>query len=170
MNEPLEESYFNWLLEQAGLENSVKLGQILFAKEFIWLIANDDNRMQDGLDLRREFLNLEDHESVDQEWLDLGCSMLEMLIGLARRLAFDTQNHPHIWIRRLLENLRIGLLDVNYRSRQDEEYVEDILDRLIWRNYDYNGQGGLFPLNHPDSDQSKVEIWYQMNAYLLERL
>jgi hypothetical protein len=28
--------------------------------------------------------------------------------------------------------------------------------------------GGFFPLTHPNDDQRKVEIWYQMNAYLDE--
>jgi len=39
---------------------------------------------------------------------------------------------------------------------------------LIWRDYHADGRGGFFPLTNPDTDQTKVEIWYQMNAYVTE--
>jgi len=48
------------------------------------------------------------------------------------------------------------------------EYVEDVTHAVIWRTYNENGNGGLFPLRDSDQDQRQVEIWYQLSAYLLE--
>jgi hypothetical protein len=42
--------------------------------------------------------------------------------------------------------------------------------RLNRRLYTTSGYGGLFPLEEPKEDQRKVEIWYQMMAYLGENL
>ena len=44
--------------------------------------------------------------------------------------------------------------------------VDDVLETVIWRNYQANGHGGLFPLKNAKRDQTKVEIWYQLAAYL----
>lgn len=48
------------------------------------------------------------------------------------------------------------------------EKIEKILDTVINRKYKRNGLGGFFPLKHADRDQRKVELWYQLNAYVLE--
>jgi hypothetical protein len=48
------------------------------------------------------------------------------------------------------------------------EKVEIILEDLIWRTYRPNGQGGFFPLKNPQEDQTKIEIWYQLNEYVME--
>lgn len=133
--------------------------------EFVWLIPNDDNRAEDGRQLRREWAEEMDI-SVDPTWLAVGCSFLEMLIALARRLAFEGDGDPHIWFWHLLDNL--NLVRCTDRSRCDPREVEDIVNTVIWRTYDRNGRGGLFPLRRPRKDQRNVELWYQMNAYLLD--
>jgi hypothetical protein len=46
--------------------------------------------------------------------------------------------------------------------------VNTILHDLIWRDYHPDGRGGFFPLQNPDVDQTKVEIWHQLNAYVSE--
>jgi hypothetical protein len=33
---------------------------------------------------------------------------------------------------------------------------------------DTDGSGGLFPLKNPQQNQRTTEIWYQMNAWLME--
>ena len=48
-------------------------------------------------------------------------------------------------------------------------YVVSITDRVMSRRYEYNGYLGMFPLAKPEMDQRKVEIWYQANAYFIER-
>lgn len=173
MSAPLDELYFTWLY---GKVCSVKLRdrskthnkllRQLFRTKFVWLISNDDNRMEDGLDLRDEFL---EHEGLDPdpEWMRVECSVLEMLIGLSRRLAFAAdEGGARDWFWIMLENL--GVAEFNDSGAYPEEEVGEIIENLIWRQYRMDGRGGLFPLENPQSDQRKVELWYQANAYLLE--
>jgi hypothetical protein len=174
MTEPLDELYFRWLCAQVTnvkLKNPARtywsLLRQLHSKEFVWIIPNDDNRLEDGRDLRYEFVETEGLSDVDHEWLSLGCSMLEMLVGLARRLAFEDDNNPaDVWFWHMLDNL--DLRRCTDKSNYDMQDVEEILDNVIWRTYSRNGRGGLFPLKHADQDQREVELWYQQSAYLLE--
>jgi hypothetical protein len=38
------------------------------------------------------------------------------------------------------------------------------------REYDPDGRGGLFPLDGTHANQREVELWYQMQAYIIERM
>lgn len=138
----------------------------LFTTEFVWLIPNDDNRWEDGRDLRYEFLVEAEIPDVHQEFMDISCSILEMLIGLCRRLSFQTDTPVEAWFWHLLGNLGIDQCDDN--SGDISERVADVLHNLVYRLYSPNGRGGLFPLRRTDKDQTRIEIWYQMGAYILE--
>lgn len=172
--EPLDEPYLRWLYSQVGnvrLRSPSRthwtLLQRLFSKEFVWLIPNDDNRLEDGRDLRIEFVDeyFQD-DDIDPMWLELGCSMLEMLIALCRRLNFEDDCLTVAeWFWELIHNLKLKTTDSDCNH---EETVSAILDEVIWRTYREDGLGGLFPLKHPKEDQRDVEIWYQLSAYLLE--
>lgn len=176
MNPPLDEEYFTWLYSQISsvksrsrIRNHWALTRALYNKEFAWIVANDDNRAADGLDLRYEFLHESAIDYPDPNWIQLGCSVLEMLIGLSRRLSFDAEGEPRDWFWTLVRNLGlIGYNDHNWVGQAEDE-VDLILERFIWRNYASDGNGGLFPLEHPRDDQREIEIWYQLQAYLLER-
>lgn len=176
MSAYLDELYFEWLYGQVcsvRLKNPARtywhLFNILFRKEFFWLIPNDDNRVQDGKDLRYECLREKgiDPEDIDQDWLHLGCSMLEMFVAISRMAAFETGAEPSEWFWEILENL--DLSQYNDKEHIPRERVEDILDRVIFRTYSRNGSGGLFPLKRARENQRDVELWYQLCAYILER-
>ncbi len=175
MNEkPLDELYLEWLYRQVGAVGNPdpsasywKLFKLLYEKEFIWQVLNDDNRAEDGRFLRQEFIAQEELVIDDPYWARLGCGMLEMLIALSRRLAFEGDGFSRDWFWELINNL--GLYDYRDGRRFPERRINQILDDLIWRTYEPNGRGGLFPLRYPQEDQRDVEIWYQLNAYLLER-
>lgn len=180
MSNLLDEQYFTWLYSLVG---SVKTRQnsrtywslvkYLYTKEFIWLIPNDDNRVEDGRDLRYEFMAEREIDEVDPDWLGLGCSMLELLLGLSRRLSFEVEGDPRVWFWHLLETLDLARFNDAYCNRlakdERDEAINDILDRVIWRTYSPNGSGGLFPLQRPEQDQRDIELWYQLSAYLLEQ-
>jgi hypothetical protein len=158
-----DQRYFEWLISQIHVPTD-KTYQELFERlhntEFVWMVPNDDNRVADGLDLRREF----EHEVM----VDKGASVLEVLVALSRRLAFiaNGQDAPH-WAWKLLKN--VGLTKAfDPWTRNKSEKVEQILEDLIWRTYHPNGQGGFFPLKNPTEDQTRIEIWYQLNAYVME--
>jgi hypothetical protein len=136
--------------------------------EFVWVVPNDDNRMEDGRGLRLDFANDMEIPYIDEDWLYMGCSFLEMLIALSRRLAFEGGGEARGWFFLMLENLRINVKDSEWDHRTGRR-IEEIVTRVVWRQYEYDGAGGLFPLDNPNRDQREVEIYYQMQAYLLER-
>lgn len=175
MTAQLDDLYLDWLYSQvASTERKAKrytfwsLMRQLYTKEFVWLVPNDDNRVQDGKDLRYRFIEEHNIQNVDETWLQLGCSMLEMLIALANTLEFEDDRSAKYWFWRLLENIELDqCTDALYKEAMDA-YVDNILDRIIFRTYNGDGSGGLFPLNNPKEDQREVELWYQLCAYLLQ--
>lgn len=95
--------------------------------------------------------------------------MLELFIVLARLLAFEMDDPAEVWFWHLIEVLDLEQFnDRNYDARA-EEHISEAFNRVIWRTYAPDGSGGLFPLRRPDRDQRNVELWYQLNAYLLEQ-
>lgn len=174
MSKPLDELYFVWLYSQVGNPETThpnrthwRLFRELFSKEFVWFVPNDDNRFEDSKELRYEFIEQEGVVNVDVGWVRLGCSMLELLIGLSRRLSFVAEGEPRDWFWELMDNL--GLSGSTDAHPYSSDRISEILDRVIWRTYQPDGQGGLFPLNQTGLDQRKIELWYQLNQYVLER-
>lgn len=168
----LDERYFEWLLEKVELleepvKDLVSLAKKMYITEFTYIIDNDDNRVMDGLDLRytmMEELNIE----ADQDWLELECSIFEMLVALSLRIAYLEDTRPYIWFEYMVANL--GLRHINSESKLTKNMakVEATLNRLVKREYSSTGVGGLFPLKYAPMDQRQTEIWQQMSLYLLE--
>lgn len=177
MTEPLDDLYLEWLYVQVAParpkanQTFWSLLRQLYTKEFVWLIPNDDNRLEDGRDLRYEFRDQSKIRNIDTDWLHLNCSMLELLVGLSRRLTFEGDCDPSYWFWQLLENIGLANFDDKIYSRRIERIIEEACETVLWRSYSPSGSnGGLFPLSHPEHDQREVELWYQLSAYLLERL
>jgi hypothetical protein len=173
MNKPLDELYLEWLYSQAADPNVKdpritywKLFKQLFQKEFAWIIPNDDNRMEDGKELRRVFAESQDFDILDEDWFDLGCSFLELMVGLSRKLAFEGGGESHYWFWDMAENLK--LKNCTDARQFSTKRVDDIMDNVIWRQYEPDGKGGFFPLTNPREDQRGVELWYQISAYVVE--
>lgn len=166
------DAYFYWLepqVREPGHQRKTyrDVLAIMHAKEFLWLVPNDDNRMVDGLDLRVEFL----HESEAPRRLKpeaFGtCSVLEVLIGLSRRLAFTAGGEAEGWAWQLLVNMEFEKMSDPLSNRKAKQ-VDESLEALIWRQYLPDGSGGFFPLAWPEEDQTKIELWYQLSAYVDE--
>lgn len=167
MTSKLEDDYFEWLKTQTydNIGSSQKfedLFQQMHEKEFVWIIPNDDNRIEDALDLRREFLGVREAHHMFK-----GVSVLEVLVSLSRRMAFAAGDESNRWAWQLIKNLGLSRYSDPLSDRQ-LDILDAKLEDLIWRNYDTDGRGGFFPLRHPEEDQTKVELWYQMSAYINE--
>lgn len=171
MNESLEAMYFDWLyakvmLSDSPAESYSRLIQKLHNTEFVWLVSGDDNRAEDGLDLRVDFLTAAGLNPDLISDFQFGCSVLEMMIAFSIRAEFQTDIRPSQWFWEFISNLGLSGF---YDDRFNESKVEEDLHNFVWRTYGYSGAGGMFPLTHAETDQRKIEIWYQFCAYLLEK-
>ena len=176
MSKSLEEQYIAWLWGLIGegplTGESRLLIDVLHEKDFYWTVPNDDNRGNDGLLIREEFADLKGVGPEDI--LEGPCTLLEMLVGLARRCSDEMADpdHPDTtkrWFWEMMDNLGLeNKPPYLYEAEFTSDVIEFIFDRVLDRTYAPSGRNGLFPLNYPKEDQRKVELWYQMSAYLLE--
>lgn len=167
----IRHEYQEWLTLQVG-DSSVNdihpVCNLMHQKAFVWFISNDDNRLRDGEDLRLEFL----YEKYDPSMVHAlrlpHVSVLEVLVALSHRLAFFQGGDDCDWAWFLMGNL--GLQEFRGKlTPKKREAIDEILDKLIWRQYEPDGQGGFFPLAWPNEDQRKIEIWYQMQNWIGEQ-
>ena len=165
--------YFEFLCSLVQRESYFKkLLTILHDTTFKSLIPNDDNRERDGKYLREKYID-EGGELPLFQSQNTECTILEMLIGLSYRLDFETidscwEKSIGEWFWILIDNLGLIKYDDKKLYFNEEEEVIQILKRFVNRQYNRNGEGGLFPLKNPKKDQRRVEIWYQMSTYVLE--
>lgn len=169
MSKPLGILYFEWLCSKTAPPPGFT---ILLSKlhnyEFVWLVQGDDNRVEDCLELRREFFhehNLRENEDFLYEGRH---SVLEVLVAFSSRASFATDMPESDWFWIQIQNLRLDEFHDHICDPDAEARIEDILYKFVWRLYDRRGNGGLFPLQFSKNDQRKVEIFYQFSEYLVE--
>ena len=175
----LFDGYFVWLcgLMDISLEQYSELFYILYDTDFVWIIPTDSDRADDGLELRRKYY---EHD-IEEDWImfiDDGCSVLEALIGIARRMNFllesdETSDMSRVWFWDMIRNLGLArfknsvLLDYESKPNEREaEKVIDILNRWMTREFEPDGTGSIFPLKDPATDQRNETINMQMNLYV----
>lgn len=178
INKEIINDYHEWLLDLCSdlchPNNYNELFEKLCSIKFYSRIINDDNRIEDGRDLRLRFSESNPNWSYRDVYLylyDLDCSVLEMMLALALRCEetiigdYDIGDRTHIWFNNMLSSLHLdGMTDSNY----DEDYIDKRIDIFLKHKYESNGKGGLFTLKNPPEDLRKCEIWYQMCWYLTE--
>lgn len=173
----LKTAYFNWVCgliadERKKLQYS-RLLSYLFERDFYEIIPMDANRAEDGINLRYDFAQGERIDQRDVAYaIDIRpCSVLEMMVALARRCEVhimadsDLGDRTGNWFWGMIDSL--GLSEMT-NERFNIYFINDILYKFMERAYLPNGKGGLFTLRHPDKDMRTVEIWYQMCLYLRE--
>lgn len=171
MTTDLHSLYLQWLESQVRHEGATprhrtfhELCAVMHGTEFVWLVLGDDSRIADGLGVRSEFLE----EHVVGAVPALGPpSVLEVMLGLTRRLSWELGGTNQAWAWTLLNNLDLHRY-ADPLSRLKRRRLDEKLSDLVWRNYLPTGEGGFFPLHYPTEDQTKVELWYQMNQWMTE--
>lgn len=148
----------------------MKLCELLYTTQFYSSVRRDQNRVEDAREIRQDFLKEHRDEYQPGYWRDMDASVLEVLMGIAQRLAFKTDESPGVCFWKLIGNLGLDeCTDMNWNA-DTRRKADRIIRRFLERSYLKNGRGGLFPLNDPQEDQRELEIWTQMNAYLWERM
>ena len=169
--------YFRWLIatflrdEQGNPNGYDILLEQMFRKEYYYTVDYDENRAEDGLYLRERYLNsISGRNGTVPEG---PCSFLEFVIGISIRLEgmlIDGEPiHISEYFWELVSRLRLTEYTNDMYGDDSTQFVVDaIMTDLMDRNYDRCGSTGLFPLRPPCRDQRKTEVWYQLNAFLLE--
>lgn len=167
----LDERYLVWLCGlvvnreyEERLHASKRMFDGLFEEPFFDYIPNDDNRAAEGRGLRDRYQN-ETAYQINRRLYMGPCSMLEMLLALAHRYAWEIvaldqtveENIPQCFWE-MIDNLKLNPTHKNLGR----------LSVLNKREYKFNGEGGLFPLQNARKDQREIEIWYQLMAYVIE--
>lgn len=167
-----KDPYFDWLCTTVNNRDYIELAWALHQIKFQAKLPMDKNRGMDGIRLRVDFM--ERYGELGSSVNRTACTMLELLVSLAKKMSFlmggnAKNHHTAYYFSILLKNLRLDkLTDDNWFRLNGEFFVEDTIFRVVDRQYDYNGNGGLFPLRHAYEDQREVDIWYQMHAWLTE--
>jgi len=171
-----ENDYFEWLCKLAcGHRFSEKISykkllKHLYNTDFRYSIEKDGNRYDDGLNLRQRFLG--GFRELDYVFSDKPCSVLEMMLALAIRceenIMDDTGygNRTTQWFWQMVVSLGLGSMN---NDLYDADYVDQVLERFLDREYEPNGKGGLFTIRNYEQcarDIRDVEIWVQMCWYL----
>lgn len=171
--------YFDWMCELVfpNIDDRRNYSELLNALHgilFYYSIPMDENRMRDGIDLRYRFIQergYSEREVYHTIQNGNSCSMLEMMVALALKgddrvlYDYETGSKAFLIFTIMLESLQIAhMVNIHF----DIRYVEYRIDRLLNRDYDFNGNGGLFTVENPRRDMRHVDIWYQMNWKLQE--
>ena len=182
-----ETSYFQWLCDIVRCDQNDKsyynLLGMMYETPFEVKIDNDINRAVDGNEFKSAYI-LDIYGTEAPKDADLyfrpeqNCSILEMIMGISKRMAFelaedqseDFDFYKYFW--EIIENLGLKRYDDdqfgdNFVRCKIE--IREILNKLNERKYKKSGEGGMFPLYRPQKNQKKVEIWYQMQAYINEK-
>lgn len=165
------EEYERWLetiVASRSKHNGDGIPFFLFHNEFTFRMSRDRNRAEDGVALRRKYLNAPRNPELPG-WQTEPCTVLEMLIALAIRVDNEyigdpNRPNPGAFFWEMVENLRLIPILSAYGMRENRKKLRKWLDR----GFEYNGFGSIFPLHQPRNDQREIEIWDQMNAYLFE--
>ena len=161
--------YEKWLLKYIGFKNKnyTKLIDTLHSIDFMYIVPNDVNRLVDGLYIRKIFAKEEGVSLEDFEGRQ--CSILEMLVAFSDRVYYEytkveKDNGPSGFFWEMIENLKLVQFS---DDKFDRMKVEKILKIWICREFSSDGKGSIFPMKFTRRDQRKVEIFSQMNEYLM---
>ena len=175
MQNNTRKEYILWLGNLVDLDDKDDTGgyhfliKSLYLKEFYWTNDMDENRSDEGKMLRELFCDECGFDDIPDE-INGPCTVLEMMIGLAKRwnkevslTDNDDRSSEYFWI--MVDNLGLeGCTDDKF----DPEMVRNRLDILLDRDYSDDGTGSLFPLKRSKESQKDIEIWYQLQNYLIE--
>lgn len=178
-------AYYEKLLEKVGMKDDGDYGIVLrnlFEADFIYPIPMDKNRADDAIELRLNIFDEIGRETrVYQSKEDITKvppKLLEVMVALSERMSylisspekedsikecfFDIFRNAGFNVYKNTSFVKTNIEDTMYHLMYD-------IDTLLYRQYEFNGVGGFFPLIAPREDQRHVELWYQMQAYLDEK-
>lgn len=160
--------YFDWLIDLVNADDHLRFCRIMDGLDFTYVLPLDENRVDDAFELRDIYT---DETGCDHGRNFTSCSLFEMLVALAYRCDRDIMYDADVgkryslWFHLFIESL---FMQYSYDMRDlSEEEIIDICEKFMNRDYNKDGSGGMFPVSDR-RDQRKVQIWMQMNLWLVE--
>lgn len=170
----VKNEYFEWLYNYVCKNRSHnemtyrKILILLHSTEFTYIIKDDLNRAQDGVELRARYADEINDDSV-LDILSGPCTVLEMMIALAIRCEESIMDDPLYgdrtkqWFWSMMSSMGINLMtDEVY----DKKIAIEKVNTLLTRTYSPDGRGGLFYIRNCPDDLRDVAIWSQLCWYL----
>lgn len=181
-NDEIKSRYYEWMYSVAVPKSMGPhyhaLMQRLNRTMYWYIKALDQNRATDGVMLRYKFVQLGLKKSVDRAFDIVSRvfgedppSVLEVLVALAIRcetsiMSNGETNRTAEWFWNMIVSLDLHNMD---NRGFDEAYVNMCVNGWLLELYNTDGSGGLFTLTNPkDIDMRQLDIWKQMNAWLIE--
>lgn len=182
MNNTLNELYFKWICsiifpDERLRDNYRNVLHLLYITTFEYILALDENRQKDGIDLRYHFSYAckIPYDVIQMNFPNSSCSVLEMMAALAKRFEDDIMSdYSHgdrtaEWFWIMFRNL--GLVNYDDKSWDINSHyeVKNILRKFMFREYNYDGtNGGLFISTSGSYDLRNMQIWDQMGLCINE--
>jgi len=169
----IRDEYFNWLCSLIDANHHrgyLELLKYLFNVEFTWQIRLDESRAADGIALRSRFVAKMDISVKDAELLVGPCSMLEMMIALSDKMETDITgdiamgNRPDKWFWLMIQNSHMDMLN---DRMFDTDLAAQHVNTIINHEFTKDGEGGLFFVPFASKDMRELDIWKQMQQYLI---
>ena len=170
----VRKEYLEWLCR---LVNAGEKWHLLWYKlhhmAFVWTIDRDENRAEDGEYLRYLYALERGESGLSEEeiseYLGGPCTVMEFLVGLARRIeddimySADEEDRSQKWFWMFIENLGLEKFDDKH---YDEVEIDGIVNRFMTRKYGKNGEGNIFKkwANWTDGPEN-LEIWSQVHQW-----
>lgn len=172
----LVDLYFRWISSMVFPDENIRnkyshVLHLLFNTKFEYTLLLDENRQLDGIDMRYHFSCAckIPYDIVTAEFGESTCSVLEMMVGLAKRcddaILFDASygERTHEWFWLMFTNLGLDKFDDISWGIDSYPSVTNILNRFMYREYNSDGSGGgIFIISDPSYDMRNIELWDQM--------
>lgn len=145
------------------------LARWLYEEPFYSSVPADRNRIEEVIEGREVYSDKPkgDDVRVLEILVHLSLDMRDMMDGMI------DNNSPDRWFLEMISNLGLAAMTDDRWEKETEDcaiITRGAIEEWLEREYDYDGTGGIFPLSDAKDDQTRVEIWYQMNAYLMEKM
>lgn len=176
MNINLKELYFKWICsiifpDELVRNNYINVLNLLYITKFEYILPLDENRKKDGIDLRYHFSYAckIPYDIIQNTFDNDNCSVLEMLVALAKRFEDDVMSdyvhgdRTHEWFWIMFNNLGLNMYADSSWNINSYNEVQNILQKFMFRQYNSDGtDGGLFVYKNPLYNLTTMQLWDQM--------
>lgn len=172
-----EKRYYNWLLDKVCTDEQTENYSLLLSKlaftEFRSSVERDSNlighvqySLRDEFDDEAIFLNIAANSQRGP------ISLLEIMIVLSVKAEDIMQGFDNVNCSRWFWSmLSCSQLIMYSNDNFNESKVDEIIERILDRTYDWDGRGGLFYIPFSPGvtygrDLRETELWYQLMWYI----